>query len=42
MDFGDSPAEREFRLRLRDWLEEHNPGLPASSTDDGYWAGMAA
>jgi alkylation response protein AidB-like acyl-CoA dehydrogenase len=42
MDFGDSPAEREFRLLLRDWLEEHNPGLPASSTDDGYWAGMAA
>lgn len=42
MDFGDTPPEREFRLRLRDWLEEHNPGLPASSTDDGYWAGMAA
>jgi alkylation response protein AidB-like acyl-CoA dehydrogenase len=41
MDFGDSPAEREFRLRLRLWLEEHNPGLPASSTDDDYWAGMA-
>jgi alkylation response protein AidB-like acyl-CoA dehydrogenase len=41
MDFGDSPAERAFRLRLRAWLEEHNPGLPASSTDDDYWAGMA-
>jgi alkylation response protein AidB-like acyl-CoA dehydrogenase len=42
MDFGDSPEEREFRLRLREWLEEHNPDLPASSTDDDYWAGMAA
>jgi alkylation response protein AidB-like acyl-CoA dehydrogenase len=41
MDFGDSPAERDFRLRLRSWLGDHNPGLPASSTDDGYWAGMA-
>jgi alkylation response protein AidB-like acyl-CoA dehydrogenase len=41
MDFADSPAEREFRLRLRDWLEDHNPGLPASSTDDDYWTGMA-
>ncbi len=42
MDFGDAPAEREFRLRLRAWVAEHNPGLPASSTDDGYWAGQAA
>jgi alkylation response protein AidB-like acyl-CoA dehydrogenase len=42
MDFGDSPAEMEFRLQLREWLIDHNPGLPASSTDDGYWAGMAA
>ncbi|MGO9455440.1 MAG: acyl-CoA dehydrogenase family protein [Acidimicrobiales bacterium] len=42
MDFGDSAAERAFRLRLRSWLEEHNPGLPPSSTDDEYWAGMAA
>ncbi len=41
MDFADSPAEREFRLRLRSWLADHNPGLPASSTDDDYWAGMA-
>jgi alkylation response protein AidB-like acyl-CoA dehydrogenase len=41
MDFGDSADERAFRLRLRRWLEEHNPGLPASSTDDDYWAGMA-
>jgi alkylation response protein AidB-like acyl-CoA dehydrogenase len=41
MDFGDSPAESEFRLRLRRWLPTHNPGLPASSTDDQYWAGIA-
>jgi alkylation response protein AidB-like acyl-CoA dehydrogenase len=37
MDFRDSPAEAEFRARLRAWLAEHNPGLPASSTDDEYW-----
>jgi alkylation response protein AidB-like acyl-CoA dehydrogenase len=42
VDFGDSAAEREFRLRLRSWLADHNPGLPASSTEDDYWAGMAA
>ncbi len=41
MDFGDSPEEAAFRLRLRAWLGEHNPGLPASSTDDDYWAGQA-
>jgi alkylation response protein AidB-like acyl-CoA dehydrogenase len=42
MDFGDSPAEAEFRQRLRTWLEENNPGLPTSSTDDEYWEGQAA
>ncbi len=42
MDFGDSPEEAAFRLRLREWLEENDPGLPASSTDDAYWAGQAA
>ncbi|HVN51337.1 MAG TPA: acyl-CoA dehydrogenase family protein [Acidimicrobiales bacterium] len=41
MDFGDSPAEAEFRARLRTWLATNNPGLPTSSTDDEYWAGMA-
>lgn len=41
MDFGDSPQEAQFRLRLREWLRTNNPGLPASSTDDEYWAGMA-
>jgi alkylation response protein AidB-like acyl-CoA dehydrogenase len=41
MDFRDSPAEAEFRSRLRAWLQEHNPGLPASSTDDEYWARQA-
>lgn len=42
MDFGDSPEEAEFRSRFRTWLQVNNPGLPASSTDDDYWAGMAA
>ena len=42
MDFGDSPAEAAWRLRLREWLRTNNPGLPASSTDDDYWRGQAA
>jgi alkylation response protein AidB-like acyl-CoA dehydrogenase len=42
MDFADSPEESEFRLRLRAWLADNDPGLPASSTDDAYWAGQAA
>jgi alkylation response protein AidB-like acyl-CoA dehydrogenase len=42
MDFGDSPEEKAFRLRLRGWLGENNPGLPPSSTADEYWAGQAA
>jgi len=41
MDFRDSPAEAEFRARLRAWLAAHNPGLPTSSTDDEYWARQA-
>jgi alkylation response protein AidB-like acyl-CoA dehydrogenase len=41
MDFRDSPAEAEFRKRLRAWLAANNPGLPASSTDDEYWARAA-
>jgi alkylation response protein AidB-like acyl-CoA dehydrogenase len=42
VDFADSPDEAEFRSRLRAWLAENDPKLPASSTDDAYWAGMAA
>jgi alkylation response protein AidB-like acyl-CoA dehydrogenase len=42
VDYGDSPAEADFRLRLRAWLAENDPGLPASSTDDAYWRGQAA
>jgi alkylation response protein AidB-like acyl-CoA dehydrogenase len=42
MDFADSPEEAAFRLRLRTWLVDHNPGLPASSIDDDYWRGQAA
>ena len=41
MDFRDSPAEAAFRQRLRAWLAGNNPGLPASSTDDEYWARQA-
>ena len=41
MDFGDSPREAAFRLRLRDWLRDNNPKLPASSTSDEYWAAQA-
>jgi alkylation response protein AidB-like acyl-CoA dehydrogenase len=41
MDFRDSPAEAEFRARLRAWIAEHNPGLPVSSTDDAYWEHQA-
>ncbi|MBV9936321.1 MAG: acyl-CoA dehydrogenase family protein [Actinobacteria bacterium] len=41
MDFGDSPDEAAFRLRLREWLRDNNPGLPASSTSDEYWRGQA-
>ncbi|MET0491245.1 MAG: acyl-CoA dehydrogenase family protein [Acidimicrobiales bacterium] len=42
MDFGDSPEEAAFRERLRAWLRENDPGLPASSTSDDYWEGQAA
>ena len=41
MDFADAPEERAFRLRLRDWLGAHNPGLSVSSTTDEYWAAQA-
>ncbi|HEV3133110.1 MAG TPA: acyl-CoA dehydrogenase family protein [Acidimicrobiia bacterium] len=41
MDFRDSPAEAEFRDRLRGWLADNTPGLPTSSTDDAYWARQA-
>jgi len=42
VDFGDSPDEAAFRARLRGWLRDNDPGLPASSTSDEYWAGQAA
>lgn len=41
MDFRDSPAEAAFRARLRAWIARNDPGLPASSTDDAYWARQA-
>ena len=42
MEFGDSPQEAAFRSALRDWLAVSNPGLPAFSTSDQYWAEAAA
>jgi alkylation response protein AidB-like acyl-CoA dehydrogenase len=42
VDFADSPEEAEFRRRLREWLRDNNPGLPASSASDEYWAGQAS
>ena len=41
VDFDDAPEEAAFRERIRAWLADHNPGLPASSTDDEYWAQQA-
>jgi alkylation response protein AidB-like acyl-CoA dehydrogenase len=41
VDFDDSPDEAAFRERFRAWLVDNNPGLPASSTDDEYWAHQA-
>ena len=41
MDFRDSPAEADFRARVRAWLAANNPGLPTSSTEDEYWARQA-
>ncbi len=41
MDFRDSSEEASFRARLRAWIADNNPGLPASSTDDEYWARQA-
>jgi len=41
MDYRDSPAEAEFRARLRHWLVDHTPDMPASGSDDEYWARQA-
>lgn len=41
MHFHDSPDEAAFRVRLRTWLVDHNPGLPPSSTTDEYWQRQA-
>src|SRR4051794_19896366 len=41
MDYRDSSDEAAFRARLRAWLAAHKPRLPASSTDDEYWARQA-
>jgi alkylation response protein AidB-like acyl-CoA dehydrogenase len=41
VDFDDSPEEAAFRERIRRWLADNTPALPASSTDDEYWARQA-
>ena len=48
-DFFGTPAHWEPTVALdrliaaqNAWLADHNPGLPASSTDDDYWRGQAA
>jgi len=41
VDFDDSPEEAAFRQRIRAWLADNTPSLPASSTDDEYWAHQA-
>jgi len=42
MDFADSPAEHEFRLRFRAWLEDNNPHLGPTSASDEYWEAQPA
>jgi alkylation response protein AidB-like acyl-CoA dehydrogenase len=42
MDYTDSPEEAAFRSRLRAWLSDNTPTLPASSTSDEYWHAQAA
>jgi alkylation response protein AidB-like acyl-CoA dehydrogenase len=42
MDFADAPDERDFRVRLREWLETNNPHLGPSSTADEYWEAQPA
>ena len=38
MDFGDSPEERQFRMRLRTWLKSNNPHVSYGSNE--YWEAM--
>ncbi|MET0909942.1 MAG: acyl-CoA dehydrogenase family protein [Ilumatobacteraceae bacterium] len=40
MDFRDSPAEAEFRGRIRSWLAEQGDGIKRSHSDDGYWTAL--
>jgi alkylation response protein AidB-like acyl-CoA dehydrogenase len=35
MEYGDSPDEHEFRLRLRAWLRDNNPHVTYAT--DAYW-----
>lgn len=42
MDYFDAPDEAAFRARLRVWLRDNTPDLPASSTADEYWHAQAA
>jgi alkylation response protein AidB-like acyl-CoA dehydrogenase len=42
VDFGDSPGEAAFRARLRDWVRQNKPDMPAGPVADEYLAGQAA
>ncbi len=42
MDYGDAFDEAAFRTRLRAWLVDNTPELPASSTADEYWHAQGA
>jgi alkylation response protein AidB-like acyl-CoA dehydrogenase len=42
VDFGDSPDEAAFRTRLREWVKDHKPHMPAGPVSDEYLAGQAA
>jgi alkylation response protein AidB-like acyl-CoA dehydrogenase len=42
VDFGDSPAEGDFRARLRAWVKRNKPDMPAGPVSDEYLAGQAA
>jgi alkylation response protein AidB-like acyl-CoA dehydrogenase len=42
MDYGDSPPEATFRLRLREWLKVNTPRLGPASASDAYWEAQPA
>jgi alkylation response protein AidB-like acyl-CoA dehydrogenase len=40
MNFQDSPAEAEFRQRIRAWLAESGDTVKRSHSDDAYWTSL--